>query len=77
MSMGRPKESGARPDVIEAIERAGRAHTKAREKVDATRAELEVLVLRAARAGASSRVIADAAGISFQRVHQIVKGATP
>lgn len=57
---------------LERVATAGSAASRARNRATATREALEREIRAAHRAGASLRAIAEAAGISFQRVQQIL-----
>jgi hypothetical protein len=62
-----------RPSELERVAAAGQKLQRARELTDAARTELRAAILAAHATGASVRVIARAAGISYARVFQIIR----
>lgn len=48
--------------------------TKCRQKTDAARQRLVESICEARDAGCSLRAISEAAGMSYQRIHQILRG---
>lgn len=61
------------PSELERVAAAGAKLQRARELTDVARAELRAAILAAYAEGASVRVIARAAGISYARVFQIIR----
>lgn len=61
------------PPELERVAAAGAKLQRARELTDAAREELRQAILAAHATGASVRVIARAAGISYARVFQIIR----
>ncbi len=59
---------------LETVTAAAREYQQALKRAEAARLEMN-RAIQAAATSASTRKIADAAGVSFQRVHQIVKSA--
>lgn len=59
-------------EALTTIQKTARAYHKARVGFDQQRAALEDAIRAGAEAGHSLRTIATAAGISFQRVQQIL-----
>jgi DNA invertase Pin-like site-specific DNA recombinase len=57
---------------LERVAAAGKKLERARELTDAARTELRAAIVAAHATGASVRVIARAAGISYARVFQII-----
>ncbi|MDX3660884.1 ClpX C4-type zinc finger protein [Streptomyces sp. ID05-26A] len=60
-------------ELLAAARKAGTASAAAQEQADIAKAVYQHTVLRLHRAGGSMREIAEALGISHQRVHQIVE----
>jgi DNA-directed RNA polymerase specialized sigma24 family protein len=60
------------PSELERVAAAGAKVKRARDVMDAARMELRSAILAAHAEGASVRVIARAAGISYARVFQII-----
>jgi|SoiMethySBSTD1v2_1073268.scaffolds.fasta_scaffold2929076_1 Homeodomain-like domain-containing protein len=60
------------PSELERVAAAGAKVKRARDVMDAARMELRWAILAAHAEGASVRVIARAAGISYARVFQII-----
>jgi hypothetical protein len=61
------------PERASALRAAKREADRARDRYDEKLDQLYTEIRKAARAGASRRVIAAETGLTFQRVHQIVE----
>ena len=61
------------PPELERVAAAGAKLHRARDLTDAAREELRAAILAAHAKGASVRIIARAAGISYARVFQIIR----